>query len=254
MTLKNTLLELVQNYSETDILDKIEKYLSKPVGFFHITSLNPEIISYAIYDQQYNQIVKSSHIRINDGVGLVVAGQILGIQVQPRITGVDLMVSLLNYANKNSLSVMLIGGGEKVAERVVECQRKQFAKVKFISLQGIVNIKMPTSDEEQKIFSIVAAAKPQFLFVAFGSPYQEQWIYNHQEQLKGIVCMGVGGAFDLLSGNLPRPPRIIRNLGLEWLFRLITSPKRLHKQSYWIKLIGLAVKERVIEISRIRSR
>ena len=52
MTLKNTLLELVQNYSETDILDKIEKYLSKPVGFFHITSLNPEIIGYTIYDKQ----------------------------------------------------------------------------------------------------------------------------------------------------------------------------------------------------------
>lgn len=245
--IKSTLKELNTNRSITDILDKIEKYLSHQGTFFHITSLNPEIINYMLNDFSYKRIITSSQIIINDGIGIVVAGRILGVDTGPRVTGVDLMTELLSYANKKSLSVMLIGGGPKIADKVVNCQKLTYPNIKFASLQGIKNIKNPKKQELKTIFSIVKNTKPHFVFVAFGSPSQEIFIDKYKKQFNGAVCMGVGGAFDFLSGNLPRPPYIIRQIGLEWLFRVLNSPKRLKKQQYWIIFILKAIKERFIK-------
>src|SRR3990167_6168436 len=145
--------------------------------------------------------------------------RILNIPISNRLTGVDLMLQLLNHANINSLSVMLIGGGPKIADKVVECQKDNFPEVKFISMSGINDIHQPQKKELDDIFSIVATSRPHILFVAFGSPFQEQWLYQHRKELKGIVCVGVGGAFNFLSNNLPRPPWPIRKMGFEWLWR-----------------------------------
>ena len=83
------------------------------------------------------------------------------------------------------------------------------------------------------------------LFVAFGFPKQEQWIAENLDKIPVKVAMGVGGAFDYISGNVPRSPVFIRKLGLEWLFRLIIQPWRLKRQLALFKFIYLVLREKL---------
>jgi N-acetylglucosaminyldiphosphoundecaprenol N-acetyl-beta-D-mannosaminyltransferase len=229
------------------ILDKIKLGIANKEEMTHVVSMNPEILVEATENETFKRIVETAQIQIIDGVGIVAAARILNLEIAPRVSGVDLMERLLTYANLNSLSVGLIGGREKVADRVIECQKLQNPELKAFGMMGIKNINSPKMEEENEIFRIVTDRKPHLLFVSFGSPMQEIWIERHRDQLKGIVCIGVGGAFDYLSGEATRPPRIIRIIGLEWLFRLVAQPWRWKRQLKLFKFMWLVMKQKLNE-------
>jgi len=229
------------------ILDKIKLGIANKEEMTHVVSINPEVLVEASENETFKRIVETAQIQIIDGVGVVLAARILNLEISPRVSGVDLMERLLTYASLNSLSVGLIGGREKVAEKVIDCQKLQKPELKAFGMMGIKNINSPTMEEESEIFRIVADRKPHLLFVSFGSPFQEIWIERHRDQLKGIVCIGVGGAFDYLSGETVRPPMIVRRIGLEWLFRLVRQPWRWKRQLKLLKFIGLVIKQKLNE-------
>lgn len=234
----------IKDYTIKSILDKIEKYISSPKGFFHITSINPEIAILSRDNNLFRRIINTSQIRIVDGVGIVLAAQMLGIDIPSRLSGVDLMSEMVKQASLGRLRVMLIGGRGNLAENLAKCYSQLYPEAKFFGLEGIKNIHHPQKDEERKIFSIITYRKPHFLFVAFGSPHQELWLWKNRKRLKGIVCMGVGGAFDYLSGSIERPPLFIRRLGSEWLYRLIRQPWRWKRQMRLFKFIWLVWREK----------
>ncbi len=230
--------------SKEEILEKIKKYLNDRTGFCQIISLNAENLVITQHNQLFKEIVIESQIKIVDGVGVTVAGRTLGIPLGPRFTGVDLMKELLLMAHERRLTVMLIGGRPKIADKVADCQGKVFFEAKFIGLQGISNINAPKKEEEDKIFSIVARHKPQFLFASFGSPNTEIWLQNHKKMFSETIVMSVGGAFDFLSGDIVRAPQLFQRIGLEWLFRLIRQPWRAKRQLRLIEFVLLVIKER----------
>lgn len=220
----------VENQSKSDILEKINKYLKNPKGFFHIVSVNPENITIASKLNKFKEVVNTAQIRIIDGVGVVLAARMLGFTAGPRLTGVDLMERLMFTASNRPLRVLLIGGKGNLAEELADCYNKLQSKANFKGFEGIKDIQNPDANEEKTLISIVADYKPHLMFVSFGSPFQELWIYKNRSYFNGIVCMGVGGAFDFLAGTVRRAPKIIRSIGLEWLYRLITQPWRLKRQ------------------------
>lgn len=228
-----------------EVLEKIKKNLQRPQDFFHIASLNPEILVLSQQDKEFCAYLNWAQIRILDGEGVRKGARFLGYQPGERYAGVDLMEKMLFLANDMGLRVGLIGGKGKVAERVVDCQKARFPRIDFFALQGFSDISNPSHEEENHILSIVTDRKPHILFVAFGSPFQELWLNKHKERLKGITCMGVGGAFDFLSGNTPRAPYILRVLGLEWLFRLIIQPWRLKRQLRLLEFIRLILIQKI---------
>jgi N-acetylglucosaminyldiphosphoundecaprenol N-acetyl-beta-D-mannosaminyltransferase len=148
-------------------------------------------------------------------------------------------------ASDRRLRVLMIGGKDNLALRLAQCYTEQFPEAKFLGTIGIKDIKNPSIKEERKIFSIVAAYKPQLIFVAFGSPDQELWLDGHKKELARCVVMGVGGAFRYLSGNVVRPPIFIQKLGLEWLYRLIIQPWRWRRQLRLLKFIWLIIKQKL---------
>lgn len=217
-------------YTKKNILDKIKKYTLTKSQFVHVTSLNPENMVIAQKDKLFKEIVVKSQIKIIDGVGVVIAAKILNIEATSRIPGVDLVYDLIALSSVERLRVVLIGGKGKLAEELADCYNRSYPQAKFIGLMGIENIKNIKRDEEERIFNIITYTKPHLLLVAFGSPYQEKWIWKNKAKFKGIVCMGVGGSFDYLSGKIERPSRIIQKYGFEWLYRLIIQPWRLLRQ------------------------
>lgn len=236
----------INNQTKNQNLEKVVKFIKKPNGFFHLVSVNPENLVICQENKQAKEVFNKAQIRLNDGVGIVIAAFLLGIPNVSRTSGVDFMLDLLKLANERRLRVMLIGGGAKIADKVVECQREKFPQIKFFSLMGIKEINRPKKEEEEKIFSIVSSFKPHLVFVAFGSPFQELWLYKNRERFDGVVVMGVGGGFDYLAGVVPRAPLFLRRLGLEWFFRLMVQPWRWRRQLRLLKFVWLLTKEEII--------
>jgi len=231
--------------TKSSILEKILLYIDKPTGFSHIVSLNPENLVISTENELYKRVLETAQIKIVDGIGIVLAGRWLGIQVGERVTGVGLMEDLLKMASDRRLRVLMIGGKENLALRLSQCYLAKYPEAKFFGLKGIDDIKNPGKEEEGKIFSIVADYKPHFVFVAYGSPDQELWIARHKKEFANCVAMGVGGAFDYLSGNIIRSPVFIQKFGLEWLYRLIIQPWRWKRQIRLIKYVWLIIKQKL---------
>ncbi|MFA6081424.1 MAG: WecB/TagA/CpsF family glycosyltransferase [Patescibacteria group bacterium] len=231
--------------SKKSILEKILLYIDQPAGFFHIVSLNPENMVLATENELFRKVIETGQLKIVDGVGVVIAGRWLGVQLGERITGVGLMEDLLKMASSGRLRVLMIGGKENLAINLSKCYQNKYSEAKFFGLEGIKDIKNPTKTEEDKIFSIVADYKPHLVFVAFGSPDQELWIARHKKEFTNCVVMGVGGAFDYLSGKVIRAPIFIQKIGFEWFFRLVNQPWRWKRQLRLINYIWLIFKQKI---------
>lgn len=226
-------------------LEKILLYLDAPQGFFHVVSLNPENLVVAYDNEKFRNILSEGDIQLVDGVGIYLGGFLLGIQVPERTTGVDFMKEVLKTCKNRSLRVLFLGGRGDLAEEMANRYQNIYPSSFFKGISGISDIKHPTKEENEQIFSIVADYKPQILFVAFGSPYQEIWLHKHRDLLKRIICMGVGGGFDFDTGNVARAPVLIRKIGFEWLFRLLIQPWRWRRQLRLLRFIYLVGLQRI---------
>jgi len=243
----NKILDItIPTDSKRDILEKIKKYLYNPKGFYHIVSLNPENLVVAKENKTFKEAIETAQIKIIDGAGVVLAARVLNIDPGERLTGVELMEELIRQADKIRLRVLLIGGKPDLALRLAQCYRDKMLQAEIKGTIGIKNIKKPEKAEEEAIFSIVSDFRPHIVFVAFGSPDQELWLYRHRDQFKDCLCMGVGGAFDYLTGEIARAPMFLRKIGLEWLFRLFVQPWRWRRQLRLVEFLFLVFKQRFL--------
>lgn len=217
---------------------------------FHITSLNPEIMVLAHHDEEFKKIVTHSSLNIIDGVGVFEATKLLKIDAGERYAGVDLMEDIMKEAGKRRLRTVLIGGKVKLAKEIADCYNKKFDGNLFEGVEIPQNISGMNQTEKNRIISHISALKPRILFVAFGSPKQEKWIEANRASFTGMVCMGVGGGFDFLGGRVRRAPKVMRALGLEWLFRLILQPWRIKRQVRLIEFAIMTIREKIATYGR----
>ncbi len=103
----------------------------------------------------------------------------------------------------------------------------------------------PAAADAPAILDAIRAARPDVLFVAFGSPAQERWIADHRGELACAVAVGVGGALDFIAGRVPRAPRWMRRLGLEWAHRLARQPWRWRRMLALPRFTLAVLRERV---------
>lgn len=224
----------VTNESEGAILEYIDKRLLEKKKKVSIFTPNPEIIMLAQKDAEFKRILNSAEIALPDGMGVVVGSKLVGKPIQARIAGIDFMLKLCEMAQKiasrdakQTVMTGFIGGQEGVAESTAECLREKYPKIGV----GFVGREW---DEK-----LLKAPYVDILFVAFGAPNQEKWIYENLPKIPVTIAMGVGGSFDFISGKVRRAPKVIRVLGLEWLFRLIIQPWRWRRQLQLLRFTGL---------------
>jgi N-acetylglucosaminyldiphosphoundecaprenol N-acetyl-beta-D-mannosaminyltransferase len=232
MLRKNNVLGVGVTYeTETDILEYILWSLKGEREKYFIVTPNPEIVVYANSHDRYKKILNEAKIALPDGVGVFLASALLGHRLMARITGVDFMEEICKRSVDQPIRVGFLGGGPGVAKRTADCLKKKYPWIKVGFTGGEWKERGP-------------AYKLDILFVAFGAPKQEEWINEHLEELPVKVVMGVGGAFDYVSGNVRRAPFMIRSVGLEWLFRLSTQPWRWRRQLALPKFAWLVFKEK----------
>lgn len=234
--------------TEKRVLEKIYLFMQKNEGFMHIVSLNPENIVIAQKNLTFQNVLNNAEIQIIDGIGVLLGCAILNIDSGDRLPGVDMMKTILNIANNMPLRVLFIGGQPNLAKNIAECYSKKFPNSQFIGSAGFKDIHSPTDHEKTQVFSIVSTLKPHIIFAAFGSPAQELWLEENKGLFQGAIGMGVGGAFDFESGTVPRAPLLIRNLGFEWLYRLIKQPWRWKRQHNLLTFLYLILKQRFSKV------
>jgi N-acetylglucosaminyldiphosphoundecaprenol N-acetyl-beta-D-mannosaminyltransferase len=159
-----------------------------------------------------------------------------------RLSGTDLMLALCQLAAQKHWRVFLLGGKEGVARETAKTLNTKYQILNTQYSSGSADIQHESVQDRDKIIKQINVFRPQLLFVAYGAPYQEKWIANNLPRLKVNVAMGVGGAFDYISGKIKRAPSWLQNLGLEWLYRLVQEPWRWRRQLSLVKFGWLVLK------------
>jgi len=236
----------IKNHSKEYILDKIVKFIHTPYAMLHVVSLNPENLVISMGDQEYQNILSQGDLQLIDGMGIALGCDFLKIPHGARFTGADFMEKLISDPGLEGLRVLFLGAKANIAERLAVCYGQKQPKKSFRGIEGFKNIKSPKSEEVAKILQVIADYKPQIIFAAFGSPAQEKWFDRHKGKLSGIICVGVGGAFDFAIGNIPRAPVLMRRTGFEWLYRLILQPWRIGRQMRLFEFLLRVLWEKVI--------
>ncbi len=201
-------------------------------GKHYVVTPNPEFIVAAQTDSEFKEIINKSDLSIPDGIGLRLTGK-----VQNRVTGTDLMFALIEVAAQNGFSVGLLGGKNNVAQRSSEVLKQKYPSLIITLAQEGGEVAF--DGNAQTSLSVGYMPPTDILFVAFGHGKQEKWIAQNLPAIPVKVAMGVGGAFDYISGNVPRAPKFLRSIGLEWLFRLILQPWRIKRQLALAKYLWL---------------
>lgn len=221
----------ITNDTEEEVLEFITKGLEKDSKKYYVVTPNPEILVIANKNPYYQKVLNGAKIALPDGIGVVWGAQMMGKQLHKRITGVDFVKSLCKQISNRPITVSFLGGGDNIAELTSECLKTEFKGLKVAWAR-------------QEWQNALKLGYTDILFVAFGSPKQEIWINDHFDDIDAGVIIGVGGSFDFISGKVSRAPRVLRNMGLEWLFRLIVQPWRIRRQLSLLTFIYLILKEK----------
>ena len=214
---------------------------------------NTEIIMEARKDSKLKEILNDGDLVIPDGIGLIHASRIKKKPLPERVTGFDLSLRLIELSNKYGYSIYFLGGKEGVA---LEAKKKVEEKYPNINIVGIqsgyfkgTHTGNANHPQEQQIIENINNSKADILFVGFGAPKQENWIYENKDKLNCKIIIGNGGTIDVLAEKVKRAPEIYQKLGIEWLYRLMKDPKRLKRQMSLpiFVLIVLFSREKVVE-------
>jgi len=204
----------IDNVSKKQILAKIDQFLSEE-KFHQIATINPEFVLRAHNDFWFRDILNRCDLNVADGVGLKYAFWRYGKHLRMRIAGADLLYEVLKIANKRKLEVFLAANknGLSTWQEIAAELRKKHPSIifsgEYIAPEERFSLRVPRCD---------------VMICSFGAPAQEVFI-DAKKRATIRLAMGVGGAFDFATGKIKRAPKIMRNLGLEWLWRFILEPR-----------------------------
>lgn len=213
----------------------VQTYLSPPWDgrLRHIVTLNPEYVMLATRDPAFAAGITRADLITADGVGVVLAQRLLrvtGSATGERVTGVSVLEWLLEESGVMRTSLFLLGGRPGVAKRLAFLLG---VRIPGSRVAGWWSEGTPRPEHDGEALSRIRASGAKVVAVAYGAPGQVIWIERNRQALTeaGVrVAIGVGGAFDFLSGDVPRAPSLFQRLGLEWFYRLTQEPWRWRRQ------------------------
>jgi len=218
----------VHRVSIHEVLDMVEAAVDQRRRE-RIIPVNPEMIMAAQGNIAFRHAINGSSLALADGIGVVIASRLLRTPISTRLTGVDTLEQIAALAESRHFRIFLLGAGEGVADRAAAHLLTRYPGLQIAgTFAG-----SPRPEDEELIRRTITSARPDILFIAYGAPKQELWIERNHPHLDVPIAMCVGGAFDFLSEEKSRAPGVIRELGLEWLYRLIQEPWR------WKRMLAL---------------
>lgn len=216
----------ISNIDKKNVLGVIEHFLADGKQHFVVTP-NPEIILEARKCEEFFHVLNSADLSIPDGIGLKFAAWLTGHNLK-RITGADLTRDILALAEKKKINVAIFNlrGGLSNESDIAKMLKEKYPKLEFA-------IEEIDKEWEMPYYQNINIFQPRIIFVTLGAPYQEKFIYHKLSKMPYVkLAIGVGGAFDFLTGKIKRAPKAMRVIGFEWLWRLAHQPRKRFKRIY----------------------
>ena len=189
---------------------------------------NAHTIMEARDSKSFREIVEGADLVTPDGMPLVWLLKLKGHPSQTRVYGPILMLYLLERASREDIPVGLYGGSQISLQALIARLRIQFPKLSIVFSYSPPYREI-THEEDSLFCYDLTQSGARILFVGLGCPKQERWMADHKGRIN-LVMIGVGAAFDFHAGVKPQAPPWMQNTGLEWLFRLLTEPRRLWRR------------------------
>lgn len=192
-------------------------------GYFAFTCAHGIVESQR--DERLRAILNGSRLTLPDGMPTVWLGRLKGCPIA-RVTAPDFMESVLRDPRARSVRHFFYGASQAALDRIVERAR---GLVGDAAIAGAISPPMRPAGamEDPGVIARIVAADPHVIWVGLGLPKQEYWMASHGALLPRSLMMGVGAAFDWFGGMQPRAPRVVQALGMEWLHRVASEPRRL---------------------------
>lgn len=249
MTRTHVLGVPVDALTTPDVQETLRRHVGDGDDCLHVVTLNPEYIMTARRDPAFAAAIRESRLITVDGVGVSLALRVLepGLRAD-RVTGVALSWFLGDLSAETGQGIFLLGAGIGIAD---EAGRRLIAEHPGASVVGTWAEGSPRPEDDEETIARIRESGATMLLVAYGAPAQIHWIHRNLPALgaAGVrVVIGIGGALDYISGNVPWAPPLVRRLGLEWLYRLAREPWR------WRRQLALPVFAALVARDAVRTR
>jgi N-acetylglucosaminyldiphosphoundecaprenol N-acetyl-beta-D-mannosaminyltransferase len=206
-------------------LGQIERFVDEG-GAHQVATVNPEFVMRAQNDRDFARVLSSAELCLPDGSGVVWAARRQGCGLSEPVAGVDLVEPLAAMCANRGFKLFLLGAEDGVAAQLASQLRSADPRLQVAAHSGA-----PNAADDAEALRLIHDHGTQVLLVAYGAPAQELWIDRLRNRLGVAVAIGVGGAFDYLTGRVPRAPEWMRRAGLEWLHRLVRQPWRIRRMA-----------------------
>jgi len=230
-----------------DTVDRVLDEFVDSHSHRQIVTVNVDFLSVARRNARFRDVLERAHLVVPDGAPVLWALRARGSDLPSRITGPDLIRAAVRHSRAHGTRIYFLGGVPGTATRAIAALRHEFGPFEVAGASA-PNAGV-TSEHDRRIAEEVRETEPDFIFVGFGCPKQDLWIYDHRHILDRSVCVGVGGSFSYLSGAIRRAPEWAQRRGLEWAFRLGAEPRRLARR-YLIDDLPVLVRLAIETVNR----
>ena len=214
----------IDPFSRLEIISAVQTRLNQKL-FTHLITVNSLWLVELDRDPSLKKLVTENTLCVAESIGVVWLSRLKKCRNVERVPGIDLMQELCHQAAARGQSVYLLGAKKGVAELAAKKLQQQFPSLLVAgTAHGYFSLQ-----EEFDVLQDIRDSGATFVFVARSMPEQEQWIHRHAQHFSGKCVMGVGGSFDVFSGQLTRAPHWMQKTGLEWFYRLIQEPRRIKR-------------------------
>ncbi len=191
-----------------------------------VAFINADCVNQAATNPAYQDALSRMTTLLPDGSGLSLAARLKGESLTDNLNGTDLFPMICQEARRTGRSIYFLGGKPGVADDAANAAASALPGLRIAGCEhGYFD-----RSAEGKVVERINESGADILLVALGAPHQEQFIDRHGDALSPTLCMGVGGLFDFVAGRVPRAPKAVRRVGMEWAWRLACEPRRLAKR------------------------
>lgn len=219
----------ISNVSLTETMDIFDNWInSGKQKRVCVTPVN--CIVWANKNKNLQDLYNTADLTLCDGVPLLWAASFLHQPLKGRVTGLDLMPQYIERCAKHGHSMFFLGAKEGVGNILKQQYESQYPGIKISGVYSPPFADEFADAENEKMIRLINEAKPDILWVSLTAPKQDYWIAKHLHRLDVKIAIGVGGAFEVSAGLIPRAPKWMQKNGLEWLYRLYCEPKRMYRR------------------------
>jgi N-acetylglucosaminyldiphosphoundecaprenol N-acetyl-beta-D-mannosaminyltransferase len=215
----------------------------------YVLAMNPEKTFALRRDRRLGEFFEDAALLLPDGIGVVLAARFLHGARIGRVPGADLMQEICRHAAAKGHRIFIYGASEEVSAAAVLELKRRYPGIRIVGrANGYV-----AAEAMEALVDEINDSQADILFVALGSPRQENWMRQYGPGLKVPLCLGIGGTLDTIVGKVRRAPKLFQRLGLEWLYRLAREPSRAARQKVLPLFAWQVLVQRLWRSGRLRG-